>query len=427
MTQRRLNVAPAGEPADADSFDPGGSAGDVLTKGTAPAPGAPIPFSWQPPGGGLLPSVGEIVWVSKGGSDVTGNGTFGKPYLTINHALSTITDAALAKPYVVMLGPGDYPESVAVRNAVWICGIEQNSTTISGALVSLSADFVTAGALGGFANVDLLPVAVTFDWDAAGADGGTVTLANVIVDTNLTLNAHDAAAVGNGFANFMNVLLRGDYIQNGCRVEAFNFTQQFPGGPAFHITNMLNQSAVLECFGGGSDGNLTVEALAAPVATACTVNLRGFAISAGAMSKIIGAGGVNPTCNAQLGDTPINPNIQATGVADAQMRVSHQFTDIAPNPTAIGAGVVTTIDLPFPAALVNLFNGVNSIDKWTLSAMPVGTNWNVLDTHDCVVYFSYYSPAGVPNVRVHIYNPGAGFNITDTIDLNVWGYLPDVL
>lgn len=45
MTQRRLLVAPAGEPADAESFGPG-SVGDILIRKSPAIPGAPDDYGW---------------------------------------------------------------------------------------------------------------------------------------------------------------------------------------------------------------------------------------------------------------------------------------------------------------------------------------------------------------------------------------------
>lgn len=66
MTQRRLTVYGAGEPADADSFGEG-NAGDVLTRLAPPVAGAPPPFGWLPGAGGTVVAsffVADVVDVS---------------------------------------------------------------------------------------------------------------------------------------------------------------------------------------------------------------------------------------------------------------------------------------------------------------------------------------------------------------------------
>ena len=43
----------------------------------------------------------QIVHVNFGGSDATGEGTAGRPFATVAYALTTITDAAYTKRYVI--------------------------------------------------------------------------------------------------------------------------------------------------------------------------------------------------------------------------------------------------------------------------------------------------------------------------------------
>jgi len=59
-------------------------------------------------GGPALPTFTETVYVNKSGNDVTGNGTLTLPYLTIQAALTSITDSSSSKYYAIMVGPGIY-------------------------------------------------------------------------------------------------------------------------------------------------------------------------------------------------------------------------------------------------------------------------------------------------------------------------------
>jgi hypothetical protein len=60
------------------------------------------------------PSGNELVYVNKSGSDITGDGSFGNPFLTIQRALTSITDASSTKPYAVLVGPGTYSDNFNV-------------------------------------------------------------------------------------------------------------------------------------------------------------------------------------------------------------------------------------------------------------------------------------------------------------------------
>jgi hypothetical protein len=112
MTQRRINVAPAGEPADADSFDPTGNVGDVLTKLAPPQPGAPPRFGWRPgSSGSTFTNLSDVVYVD-GGTTVppaNRNGNIETPFATITAAI-----AALPNGGTVLATPGDYSGEGAI-------------------------------------------------------------------------------------------------------------------------------------------------------------------------------------------------------------------------------------------------------------------------------------------------------------------------
>jgi hypothetical protein len=91
MTQKRINVAPAGEPADADSFDPGGNEGDVLTKTAPPVPGAPPGFRWAKATADLL----ALTKYPTGFEDRT------QSTLTFNDATRTLTITPVGPSYSI--------------------------------------------------------------------------------------------------------------------------------------------------------------------------------------------------------------------------------------------------------------------------------------------------------------------------------------
>jgi hypothetical protein len=109
MTEKKLTIAPSGQLADADSFDDGGLAGDVLTKTASPGPGLPPGFAWQFLGS-LSPLTG-VVWVD-GSTAVPSSrqtGSILAPFATITAAV-----AALAAGGTVLIIPGDYSAEPAV-------------------------------------------------------------------------------------------------------------------------------------------------------------------------------------------------------------------------------------------------------------------------------------------------------------------------
>lgn len=75
------------------------------------------------------PTFSQTVYVSKGGSDASGDGSEGKPFLTIQRALTSVTDASTAKRYFISVGPGEYPDPFQIKP--W-CAVAGACPTSSG-------------------------------------------------------------------------------------------------------------------------------------------------------------------------------------------------------------------------------------------------------------------------------------------------------
>ena len=61
----------------------------------------------------------NVYYVSKNGSDSTGDGSIGKPYLTIQQAITTAETGALpsvANPATILIGPGNYTENLTMTD-----------------------------------------------------------------------------------------------------------------------------------------------------------------------------------------------------------------------------------------------------------------------------------------------------------------------
>jgi hypothetical protein len=86
----------------------------------------------------ILPSASQIVYVSKAGSDLTGDGSIGNPYLTIQKALTSITDATTLKRYEISVGPGSYADPFLVKPWVGIVGVDSggNGATPNGFMLT---------------------------------------------------------------------------------------------------------------------------------------------------------------------------------------------------------------------------------------------------------------------------------------------------
>jgi hypothetical protein len=414
MSELRLKMPQAGEPVNADNFDPGGAVGDVLTKLAPPSPGLPPDYAWRPGGGIPAPAVSQNVYVALAyGSDVTGTGTQTKPYATVAFALGTILDNTVAKPYEIFVDEGQYVGAIALKPFVSIIGVDPSLVDLAGNFTldaSFADHFTGQIALVKGCNVDGL---LTIDYVAAGSSAGSVNFRECLIsgDVALTQSSTNATA-------FDECLLFGNYTQTGGFAQWHNTS----GTVGINLLSMIGPG-VLDAFGGGWAGSVTVDQNA--VVGNCGIRSRGFSMSQGSVNVITTIATV-PFINADEGDLPENCNLSgANAVMSPQMRVSHQFPNIAPNPTAIGAAGTTTISLPFPSAA---FFGATPIESCHMSAALVGANWGTFIGPQAVsVTITFRTNAGVPTVDVNFYTPGAGFNITDAIDLNVTGYLPLVL
>ncbi|VVB55258.1 Uncharacterised protein [uncultured archaeon] len=373
-----------------------------------------------PGGGGLLPVVSELVYVNQGGSDVTGNGTEENPFQTIAHAQSTILDASFAKAYGVLIGPGTYNEAVLLKDSVYLIGSDPLLVAF-GTSVALGPTYTTVpGAASGITNV-ACNCPVTLDFNALSSTSADVNFRNCFISGNVLATAFDTPGGSACNLSLFNTQVFADFDAIGCQNRWFNSAQT--GGGLFHLASQANNNSTFIGIGGGTDTSLSLETVAAAISTNI-MNCYAFSMQAGVVTKIIGAGGTVPVANFDFGCLPENCTVQANGTMDRQMRISHQFPNVFPNPTAIGAAGTTTIDIVVPAALI----GTTSIEVMQSQCSPVGSGWGTfIGPHNCSLTFTYEQAAGVPTIHINIYNPGAGFNIADICNLNFFSYLPQVL
>ena len=94
---------------------------------------SPTATQWANIGG--IPANAQAYYVSKAGSDVTGNGSFVSPYLTLAHAL-TVAQTTPVNPTVIYVGAGIFIETNPVNGmpitqpGISIVGSSMTSTTI---------------------------------------------------------------------------------------------------------------------------------------------------------------------------------------------------------------------------------------------------------------------------------------------------------
>lgn len=145
-------------------------------------------------------------FVAKNGNDATGDGSVTKPFLTIQAAISSISDASSAKPYSVTVFAGVYTDTFAVAPWIYVQGISPLSVFLNPTTANwISAGFAAGTQDGGINNVTLL-TNVTVDFSLVASTGtGTFKLFNCLLGTAVALlfkgnNAANTVLLNNLFA-----------------------------------------------------------------------------------------------------------------------------------------------------------------------------------------------------------------------------------
>lgn len=175
----------------------------------------------------------NIVWIGTNGSDITGTGTFDKPYATLSHAITSITTASSTNPFSINFGTGKFTDvNVALKPWIYING--NNSTlSITGSL-TLHSSWSGGGqtSIGGFKDLNL-PATVTLDFDSLSPPSSLINLFNNITASSSTIN------------------ILGDSVNGTVALISnnFGFSTEFD----YNLSN---------CYGaiqGGASGNISLE------------------------------------------------------------------------------------------------------------------------------------------------------------------------
>jgi len=238
----------------------GGAGATGATGATGPTGGtgsAGLIGPTGPTGGGSSgpsPFQTQIVYVNKGGDDLTGDGSFEKPFLTLPVAMASITDADKPKRYQISIGPGDYNDAFELKPWIYIASLEQGPTNIGGSITlsplwNPSPPFAS-DVRGGFANV-IFTVTQTFDFNAVSSNEGKIQFDNCFIDFGITLVAFSSITQ----YTFNGCRFLGDYMQTGGTATVANcFFQNAVNITVLSINDGRTAYTVFEAFGGGTDG-----------------------------------------------------------------------------------------------------------------------------------------------------------------------------
>lgn len=170
------------------------------------------------------------VYVSKGGNDVTGDGSILNPFLTIGVAMSAIADASLTKKYDIMIAPGTYSENIILKPNVNLVSSNPLSVYLTGTIgVDISwADGQPNTALLMCMNIDAAAT-LLLDYETFGITQSIVAFQSCIISCPVDVYGHTAnnITVFRGCVMLANCFLVSGFPQlTGCFSAGANIALQ---------------------------------------------------------------------------------------------------------------------------------------------------------------------------------------------------------
>lgn len=272
----------------AANFD--GNASNVLL-GSGSFGGIPYPTQTGQTGNvlktdGTTASWGNItfeamVYVSKSGSDSTGDGSINKPFLTLTAAQNAITDNTPSKRYAIMVAPGLYTEtgSFGIKRNVFIIGSSLYLTRLAATSFVMNEDFnrpTNEDDRSGFLNCTLNN-ACDFNWTTVSSLGGKLFFENCSFNSTFSVyGGTNATAQGRifncvFFGAFTNSGINLGIINNCVFYSTITMTQHPNGGMA----------TICAINGGYAQGLVTLNATVSDFNRRCSLFARSFWMGGG--------------------------------------------------------------------------------------------------------------------------------------------------
>lgn len=273
----------------------------------------------------VAPGLDQLVWVSKAGSDATGDGSQGAPFHSIAAAMASISDASTGKRYGVVLHPGVYSEDFALKPNTWILGCSQYLSRIDCANLTLDPTWNAPGVnnRAGFSGVQLRND-YTFDFITANADTAYLTFEN-----GSTVGAFTVKGGDNNAFFIQNVAFFNTLTQVGGFFQAQNVIIQ-NGADTLITANGVGTTSLF--YGGQTNGNIHA---VAPGGTGLLFTLGAFAMQDIAALTLDGA---SITSQCSPGSLPPNvtllngapsPRLTLTGAKAGNAAVASIATQLA--------------------------------------------------------------------------------------------------
>lgn len=282
--------------------------------------------------------IAQLVWVSKAGSDITGNGTVTAPLATIPAAMALIAsfgDATPSKRYGVLVQPGSYAESFILPANVFVIGLQRDATRLTGASITLDATWTPAGDhRSGLQAVTVTGGAKSFDMAAVSSNEGKLFFRDVTWNQKPSWSA---------FSNVNQWFVSGGLFFDGFTQN--NGTAIYSGitalnGGAILLNGLAAHSMNAGFYGGACDGPFSVvQGLTAP--TPIEVDFFGFqmakaaalTLDGAAITFLANAGSLPASVTLLGGATSPRPNITGSKGANAAL--------VSLMPALAGLGLLT--------------------------------------------------------------------------------------
>ena len=243
-------------------------------------------------GGPPAPAVGLEVFVNVAGNDVTGDGTQGNPFRTINRACTLIRsfgNASTTNRYAVLVGPGRYTEALVLTDWTYIVGDSVEGTRVSFTSLTLGPEWTpNVDHRSGFQSMTVSG-APTIDFNATSSYQGKLRFDGVVFNDRWTYTAFSAI----NQVQYTSCFCFDGWTQNGINFTSFGTVVM--NGATVVMNSVSVCQTLMMLIGAGIDGNLTLNWTGTTSANQVACQLLGGAVSGtltlnGAQAKIYSPG-----------------------------------------------------------------------------------------------------------------------------------------
>lgn len=199
----------------------------------------------------IEPVDSRTVYVSIGGSDVTGDGTILNPYASPTKAMSTITPTPSNKFLIVLL-PGFYSGNINLKSNVSLFGYPNQNTTLSGNVTISDSSWGGNGAnITTLTNIAIAGTSV-FNFQTTSSQQGGLVFENVVFNSSFSVTGYQNNSVTTKSCTFA----------VGITVSGVTYTQYDSnsfGNASFNASNSTTTS--FSVIGGSTVGDFNCNGL----------------------------------------------------------------------------------------------------------------------------------------------------------------------